>query len=66
VRITEVSQCGVHLPGTGTGGVTFWASVPESSHHDVADAITAGVNLLLVGKAPGVLVKVEILLEREG
>ena len=66
VRIKEVSDCGVYLPGTGTGGVTFWASVPDSTHHDVADAITAGVNLLLEGKAPRVLVKVEILLEREG
>ena len=63
MRIVETSRCQVVVRGDagGNGGRQVM-----SRHHDVADAIAAGVNLLLEGKMRRALVEVEIVLERRG
>ena len=62
VRIVETSRCQVVVRGDagGNGGRQVM-----SRHHDVADAIAAGVNLLLQGEVPRVMVEVRVALERQ-
>ena len=63
VRIVETSRCEVVVCGNpGDNG----GKQVRSCHRDVADAIAAGVNLLLEGKMRRALVEVEIVLEARG